>query len=115
MAIVPIQSTGGSTRQWAPGSVNTPIATWPSASVDTTDDPDVVAAGIIESLNQALEKNDSASIAKLFSTEGYRRDHLALTWDLRTIKGNTNIAAFLGNGHNLKRVGIEQPSIPTKP
>lgn len=98
------------TRQWAPGSVNIPRAKWPVTARDTSIDAAVVASQVIDSLNQSLAKNNIEGIQKLFCGEGYWRDHLALTWDLRTMKGSDRIASFLEKGHSLLRVEIDASS-----
>lgn len=110
MTVVLISETAGSTRQWAPGSVNTLIAPWPSAASRTQDDPEVVATKVVESLNHSLDNDGGGSVANIFCKDGYWRDHLALTWDLRTIKGGTRIAEFLRSGHNLKKIEIDLSS-----
>ena len=101
------------TTQWAPGSVNVPLADWPATMSDTSIDPEPVAARIVDELNVGLQSRDEAGVAALFTADGYWRDHLALTWDLRTIKGRAKIAGFLGSGHHLVRVEIDR-STPEK-
>ncbi|KAI1876888.1 uncharacterized protein JN550_000960 [Neoarthrinium moseri] len=105
---IPVTVAGKTTRQIAPGSVNTPIARWPSTAKNVAVDADAISSKIIDSLNQSLERNDNVSVAQLFCSEGYWRDHLCLTWDLRTIKGNNKIATFLDDGHNLKKIEIDR-------
>ena len=36
------------TAQWAPGSVNMPLADWPATMSDTSVDPEPIAARIVE-------------------------------------------------------------------
>ncbi|KAI0132611.1 hypothetical protein BJ170DRAFT_680493 [Xylariales sp. AK1849] len=108
MTVGPVPVTAVPTRQWAPGSVNTPIAKWPSTARSSSIDADVIATDIITSLNQALARRDNTAIAKLFCHDGYWRDHLALTWDLRTIKGADKISEFLDKGHNLSKIEIDR-------
>lgn len=80
-----------------PGSVNIPIATWPPSARDAASlDPAPIAASIVRSLNEGLTANDVDAISQLFLKDNcYFRDHLALTWELRTLKGRDAIVAFL--------------------
>ena len=101
------------TAQWAPGSVNVPLAEWPATMRDTSIDPEPIAARIMGDLNARLQGQDEAGVAALFTAEGYWRDHLALTWDLRTVKGRARMAAFLASGHHLVRIEVDR-STPEK-
>jgi hypothetical protein len=44
----------------------------------------------------ALERRDAATAAAFFAPDGWWRDLLALTWDLRTFHGASAITAALG-------------------
>lgn len=78
------------------GSVNLPLGQYPATSTNETVDADKVASDIIAQLNDALSKKNHAAFAGLFYKEtSYWRDHLALTWDLRTAKGSDNIKKYL--------------------
>ncbi|KAI1822259.1 hypothetical protein F4861DRAFT_532356 [Xylaria intraflava] len=96
-------------KQLVPGSFDIPVASWPAA-VDIDDkatDALAVSSQIIDSFNQSLDKKDYSALADLFLDDGYWRDHLALTWDMRTAKGKEKIASFLQNGHHLVKVAID--------
>ncbi|RYP07603.1 hypothetical protein DL765_009104 [Monosporascus sp. GIB2] len=77
-----------------------------SESVDAR----AVASKIISDFNQLLEQKDHKAIADLFVENGYWRDHLCLTWDLRTAKGKDKIRTFLENGHHLHKVNLDESS-----
>lgn len=96
------------TRQIAPGSVNVPIPEWPKNTSTTSVDAEEIATKVIGSLNLALDRGDNAAAAGLFMDDGYWRDHLCLTWDLRTMKGVSKIKGFLDQGHNLKSIDIDR-------
>ncbi|KAI1332393.1 hypothetical protein F5Y16DRAFT_407634 [Xylariaceae sp. FL0255] len=98
-----------SSQRVTPGSVNIPVASWPSTAHahDETLDAIKVSSEIIDSLNQSLLKQDYSSVASLFVQNGYWRDFLALTWDLRTAKGKDKIISLLKGGHNLVKVDID--------
>ncbi|KAI1496937.1 hypothetical protein F5X99DRAFT_398684 [Biscogniauxia marginata] len=101
-----------SSQRVVPGTVNIPIAPWP-VTLDvneTTVDAITVASKIIDSFNQSLEKKDHKAIADLFLENGYLRDHLSLTWDLRTLKGRDKIVSFLDGGHHLVKLDIDNSS-----
>ena len=46
-------------------------------------------------LSAALEARDSKAAAALFAPEGYWRDFVSLTWNLKTMEGRDQIAAML--------------------
>jgi hypothetical protein len=78
------------------GSVNIPLGEYPSTSNNASVDAKGVAEDIVSRLNNALEKKDSAAAAALFLTDdSYLRDHLALSWEFRTIKGRSKIQSYL--------------------
>lgn len=91
-----------------PGSVNIPLAPWPASLKTESVDAKAVASQIINSFNQSLEKGDYNAVADLFTENGYWRDHLAATWDLRTAKGKQKIAAFLKGGHHLVSIDNDE-------
>ena len=49
----------------------------------------------IASFSSALERNDPAAVAGLFVEDGYWRDLLAFTWNIKTFEGRDAIAAML--------------------
>ncbi|KAH7069165.1 hypothetical protein BKA63DRAFT_102280 [Paraphoma chrysanthemicola] len=78
------------------GSVNIPLGELPATSNNKSVDATKVVDEIISKLSDALSRNDNDAAANLFLAEkGYWRDHLALTWDFRTIKGSQNIKKLL--------------------
>lgn len=95
------------TRQLAPGSHNLPISKWPKSMTSKTVDADTEAKKVIGAFNLALDRGDSAAVTSLFLTDGYWRDHLCLSWDLRTLKGSGKIKGFLSEGHNLKKIEVD--------
>ncbi|KAI3320131.1 hypothetical protein HD806DRAFT_525075 [Xylariaceae sp. AK1471] len=98
-----------SSQRVASGSINIPIAPWPTTLDinEETIDAITVSSKIIDSFNQSLEQKDYKSIADLFVEDGYWRDHLGLTWDLRTAKGKERIVNLLQEGHHLVKVDID--------
>lgn len=92
-----------SSQRCEPGSINIPIAKWPKPATDGPLDPLAVANDIVSQLNSYLRKAPSQEgaqgVASLFlSNEScccYWRDHLALSWDLRTLRTQAKIAAFV--------------------
>lgn len=108
---IPVQaapSRSMRTRQIAPGSVNVHIPAWPKDLSNKSVDADSEATKLIGSLNLALDRGDNSAVAKLFLDDGYWRDHLCVTWDLRTMKGSSKIKGFLDGGHNLKKIEIDR-------
>ena len=90
------------------GSVNIPLAKWPETAESTSVDPNEIATQIVDSINTSLEKEDTKAIANLFLEGGYWRDHLGLSWDLRTLRGRNDIAAFLAQQAPLQKIEIDR-------
>ncbi len=91
-----------------PGSVNIPLCRWPKTA-ETTVDPDAVASKIVDAFNSSLAKADTKGVADLFLDDGYWRDHLGASWELRTLKGRDKIATYLSNdGSALTGIEIDK-------
>lgn len=91
-----------SSQRCEPGSINLPVAKWPPTASDGPVDALAVTQDILSQFNAHLSsapsnpKDAASGIASLFlDGECYWRDHLALSWDLRTLKTRDKIAAFL--------------------
>ncbi|KAF7518680.1 hypothetical protein G7054_g13367 [Neopestalotiopsis clavispora] len=110
-----VPSRSSRTRQIAPGSVNIPIPAWPKDTTTTSIDADEIATKVIGTLKLALDRGDNAAVARLFMDNGYWRDHLCLTWDLRTMKGISKIQEFLDNGHHLQSIDVDRSSPDRSP
>ncbi|KAM0715898.1 hypothetical protein Q7P37_008412 [Cladosporium fusiforme] len=79
-----------------PGSVNIAPASFPSLAKPTKSiQPSEIATNFIQTFNNALEKKDLLAVSLLFLGEGFWRDHLALTWDFRTVQSPPRIYDFL--------------------
>ncbi|KJZ74250.1 hypothetical protein HIM_06256 [Hirsutella minnesotensis 3608] len=78
-----------------PGSINVPVSRFPNGAHFGPVDPARVATNILEALNQAISTADYNAIARLFTSGGYWRDHLAISWEFRTIEGREQILKFL--------------------
>ena len=62
-----------------------------------TTDPTSVAGAWLAKLGVATERADAAAAAALFLADGWWRDLLAFTWDLRTFHGRDAIATTFGD------------------
>ncbi|KUI62401.1 putative indole-3-pyruvate monooxygenase YUCCA10 [Cytospora mali] len=105
---VPIPSS----QRCEPGSVNLHIAKWPKTNLDGPVNADTTARGLVSSINNYLGKTSSKEaaegVASLFlDDECYWRDHLALSWDLKTIKGKEEVLSFLQDNLNLTHVSVD--------
>ncbi|KAJ4513954.1 hypothetical protein HRR83_004881 [Exophiala dermatitidis] len=99
-----------------PGSVNIPVAKWPKTAQTTSVDANAVANKIVDTFNNALANGDTQAIADLFLDDGYWRDHLGVSWDLRTLKGPKKIAEFLADvGCPLQKIEIDRSSAYRSP
>lgn len=114
MGSVPATNEASSQRV-EPGSINVPIAAWPSSATDQSIDPVKVATDIITSFDNAVRQKDFDTVAGLFHENGYWRDHLALSWDFRTSKGRQAIASRLQESWPLKTVAIDHGNDWKKP
>ncbi|KAF7192297.1 putative indole-3-pyruvate monooxygenase YUCCA1 [Pseudocercospora fuligena] len=105
-------STNVGPERCEPGSVNIRKAVYPPSPNYTPSQAQVdqIAENIIRDLNDAIVKNDRQKLAGLFLEDSYWRDHLAITWDLRTIKGRNNITSFYFEHPHLKEVTIDRGS-----
>lgn len=99
------------------GSVNIPIGRYPASSTNKTVDANEAADDIISQFNDAVSKNDNTAIAGLFLDDlSYWRDHLALTWDLRTSKGQDAIKRYLDSSKvQLTSIGVDRSSAVRAP
>jgi hypothetical protein len=109
-----------SSQRCEPGSINLKVAQWPSKATEGPVDAYGTAKEIILTLNSHLGKAPSREaaegMASLFSDgECYWRDHLALSWDLRTLKGKESIVEFLQDNSNLTKVSVDASSEWRKP
>ncbi|KAI1441070.1 FAD/NAD(P)-binding domain-containing protein [Annulohypoxylon stygium] len=98
-----------SSQRVVPGSVDIPIASWPVTTKDETVDVLAVSSQVIDSFNNSLAARDYKALANLFVEENsYWRDHLGMTWDLRSAKGRSKIISLLEEGHYLKSIGTDR-------
>lgn len=92
------EGKGPSAQRVEPGSVNIPLGTYPATSTSTNVDAAKVAKELLSDLAKAVCKQDSGSVAALFLRDNsYWRDHIALTWELRTLKGSDDISRFVAS------------------
>lgn len=77
------------------GSVNIPVAQLPAVSLPASVQPGPEAAAVVEALNQGLLRADYEAVSTCFAAQGFWRDHLALSWEFRTVKGHDGILRFL--------------------
>lgn len=99
-----------SSQRCEPGSVNIPVSAWPATAQDLSADADAIATRTIDLLNQSIAKKDYKAIGQLFHEDAYWRDHLALSWDLRTLKGRDTIVSQLEKSCPLTAVSIDRTS-----
>ncbi|KAJ4368433.1 hypothetical protein N0V83_006790 [Neocucurbitaria cava] len=94
------------------GSVNIPLGEYPATSTNEGVDAVKVATEIVSRFNDALSKKDHAAIAGIFlKDKSYWRDHLALTWDLRTSKGSDKVKSYLDSSKvQLTKVELDKSS-----
>lgn len=105
-----------------PGSVNIHVAKFPPATKPATAiEPAKVASALVDTFNQALEKNDFAILSHLFTENGYWRDHLAVTWVFRTVQNPPAILDYLQasarsrDGFRLKKIAVDDSSAVKAP
>ncbi len=57
--------------------------------------PATVVAQVLHDLNDALTKADPQAVAQLFEPEGYWRDLVSFTWNIKTMEGQQQISQML--------------------
>ncbi|MGV7241185.1 NAD(P)/FAD-dependent oxidoreductase [Caballeronia sp. M23-90] len=62
--------------------------------------PNQTISQLLESFEAALRSGDSTAAAALFQPEGYWRDLVAFTWNIKTMEGREQIAAMLDSQLN---------------
>ncbi|KAF1846462.1 FAD/NAD(P)-binding domain-containing protein [Cucurbitaria berberidis CBS 394.84] len=99
------------------GSINLPLGEYPATSTSEAVDADKVASEIVSRFNDALSRKDHAAIAGLFlKDKSYWRDHLALSWELRTTKGGDKIKTYLDSSKvSLTKLEVDKSSVYRAP
>lgn len=93
-----------------PGSHKLPFGIFPPSSQSPVDAGEV-SSRLMEALNNAIKARDVPAIKALFHDNSYWRDHLCLSWDLRTFKGSDKISDFVANSPtNLNSLDIDWSS-----
>ncbi|KAH8674002.1 flavin-binding monooxygenase-like protein [Xylariales sp. PMI_506] len=90
------------------GSVNVLSAEYPASIITDGVSPDAVAEDVVSKINKALEGKDYDSIANLFTESSVWRDHLCLTWDLRTFQGSSKVLDILKNECRLAKLSLDK-------
>jgi hypothetical protein len=97
------------------GSFNIPVHKFPSAG-SSPSDPAGIANEVVKNINAALSSDDVIALANLFNDDCYWRDHLVLSWDLRTFKGKEKLTTWLKeNGCSLKSIETDTSNAFTSP
>ncbi|PYH79443.1 flavin-binding monooxygenase-like protein [Aspergillus uvarum CBS 121591] len=94
--------------QYLPGSVDIPVGKFPPTLTSTDVDPEAIASQLVDTINTALSKGDIEAISSLFLEDGYWRDHLCLTWDYRTAKGQERIQALLKSAQLPTKIEVDR-------
>ncbi|ETS85578.1 hypothetical protein PFICI_03603 [Pestalotiopsis fici W106-1] len=90
-----------------PGSCNISPAKYP-ATIETDGlSLEDVAKDTLSKINAALENKDYASLANLFTDASFWRDHLCLTWDLRTLQGPAKILNVLQKECRVTKLSLD--------
>ncbi|EAL86271.1 hypothetical protein KXX16_001318 [Aspergillus fumigatus] len=116
MARVDVQQSVPSHLRTVPGSFNIPPASLPAPSKVGTFDPERVASDLVDVFNLALDQHNYPKVTSLFTDNGFWRDHLALSWQLRTVHGHEAILKYLErcsesrDGMRLRRISIDRSS-----
>lgn len=92
-----------------PGSCKIPLGVFPPSS-NSHVDVDKISSRLVDGLNNALRAHDAQALGSLFHENSYWRDHLCLSWDLRTLKGREKIVAFATSSTTLQSVDIDRTS-----
>lgn len=126
MAAVQVQppSSVPSYMRSLPGSVNIPLAKFPASPASppaSSPDASQAAKSLLESFNKAIASADFPAVARLFVEDGYWRDHLALSWQFRTVQSPSKIAEFLEgaatskDGLRLTKLSVDESTVVRAP
>lgn len=121
MATPVIQKSVPSHLRTVPGSVNIRAARLPTPSKVAIFDPEHVASNLVDVFNLALGQHSYRKVASLFGDNGFWRDHLALSWQLRTVHGHEAILKFMEkcsesrDGMRLRRILLDRSSAVRAP
>ncbi|CAK7241755.1 MAG: hypothetical protein STHCBS139747_003225 [Sporothrix thermara] len=77
------------------GSFNVEPAVFPKTSIPEGTDASKVAEDVVAAVNKSLAATDYRGLGALFAPSGQWRDHLAVSWDFRSVQGPEKIAAFV--------------------
>jgi hypothetical protein len=105
-----------------PGSINIAPASFPlPTKAAKLTNPSEIADNFILSFNSALKSKALLDLSLLFLDNGFWRDHLALTWELRTLQGPPRIYDFLKgaatsrDGFRLWNIAVDASNIVRAP
>ncbi|CAK7227494.1 hypothetical protein SCUCBS95973_006564 [Sporothrix curviconia] len=97
MASVPLADRLRHDNRIEDDSFNVVPAVFPETSIPAGTDASKVAHDVVEAINKSLAAKDYTGLAALFTPCGQWRDHLAVSWDFRTVQGPAKIAVFLSS------------------
>jgi hypothetical protein len=83
----------------------------PSKAPTDSSELQLIAKQWLSSFLHFLSSGDDSNLPRLFLENSYWRDHLCLSWDLRTFHGPAKINSFLAahpKGIRIKSVGIDE-------
>ncbi|KAI0155458.1 dimethylaniline monooxygenase (N-oxide forming) [Pestalotiopsis sp. NC0098] len=98
-----------------PGSINILPAKYPGSIATGDSSPHDAATIIIDEFNKTLAAKDYSSLSNLFTDQSYWRDHLCLTWDLRTLHGPVKILDVIQNECRVTEVSLDSALPHTVP
>lgn len=105
-----------------PGSINIVPATFPSpVKPAKSTRPSEIAANFVTTFNDALKRKAIFNLSRLFLDNGFWRDHLALTWELRTLQGPSRIYDFLNaaaksrDRFRLDKIAVDESNLVRAP
>lgn len=105
-----------------PGSINITAAEFPQAVKPVKPiQPSEIAADFVSTFNTALQRKNLLDVSLLFLEGGFWRDHLALTWQLRTLQGPARIYDFLKgaatskDGFRIKKIDVDSSNAVRAP
>lgn len=105
-----------------PGPINIAPASFPQPTrAAKSTEPSEIAAKFVLAFNDALKRKAFLDVSLLFLDNGFWRDHLALTWELRTLQGPPRIYDFMKgatisrDGFRIQRIDIDTLNIVRSP
>lgn len=74
-----------------------------------------IAGQWFQSFSEAIHSQDASAVSSFLFSDGYWRDLLTLSWDIRTLHTASTIKTFLETNNRLKNSGLRELKLEGEP